>query len=203
MRSKIAAYALEFTSFLLESGIEPRKVILFGSAVTGEFDRESDIDIFVDMNRTQEKNVRSALKMFESAFGEKWRLKGVSNPLSVKVGNLSNWHDLRRSIQSYGMLLYGKYSEFPENMKSYLLFRLDFSGMPRAKKVRMWRKLYGYAQRVGRKKYEKKGMVESMEGKKIERGVILVPVDKSQKLKEFLNKNRIGFQVNEIWSDSL
>ena len=52
MRNKINAYALHFTSFLVEGGIEPKKVILFGSAVPGKFDKESDVDIFVDTKKT-------------------------------------------------------------------------------------------------------------------------------------------------------
>src|SRR3989339_1167086 len=138
MKSRMIAYALDFTSFLLESRVEPKKVILFGSVVTGESDRESDIDIFIDIDESEEKKIRNVLKIFDKTFGDKWRLKGVQNQLSLKVGNLDKWPKLKRSIQSYGILLYGKYSETPENMKSYLLFRLNFSRIPRAKKVSIW-----------------------------------------------------------------
>ena len=203
MKSRMIAYALDFTSFLLESRVEPKKVILFGSVVTGESDRESDIDIFIDIDESEEKKIRNVLKIFDKTFGDKWRLKGVQNQLSLKVGNLDKWPKLKRSIQSYGILLYGKYSETPENMKSYLLFRLNFSRMPRAKKVSIWRKLYGYSQKVGRKNYEKKGIIESLGGKKVEKSVVLIPTGNSQKFKEFLNKNRVDFLVNEIWSDNL
>ncbi len=203
MKNKMIGYALDFTSFLLESGIEPKRVILFGSVVTGEFDRESDIDIFIDTDKSEEKKIRNILKIFEKTFGEKWELKGISNPLSLKVGDLDKWQSLKRSVQSYGILLYGKYGEFPENMKTYLLFRLDFGKISRARKVSMWRRLYGYAQKIGRKRYEKKGIIESVGGKKLEKSIVIIPLDKSQKFKEFLNRNRIGFIVNEIWSDSL
>ena len=203
MKNKMIAYALGFTSFLLESGIYPRKVILFGSVVSGEFDKESDIDIFVDINKSEDKNVRNALKVFESTFGEKWKLKGIPNTISLKIGDLDNWPGLKRSMQSYGMLLYGKYAEFPEKMKSYLMFSLSFAGVPRIKKVRLWRNLYGYRQKVGKKRYEKKGLIETFGGKKIEKGVIIVPSEKSQEIRNFLKRNRIEFTVNEIWSDSL
>ncbi|MBI2971421.1 MAG: nucleotidyltransferase domain-containing protein [Candidatus Aenigmarchaeota archaeon] len=203
MKNKMIAYALDFTSFLLENGIEPKRVILFGSVVTGEFDRESDIDVFIDTDKPEEKEIKNVLKVFEKTFGEKWGLKGISNPLSLKVGNLDKWRSLKRSMQSYGIILYGRYNELPENMKAYLLFRLDFGGMARARKVGMWRRLYGYAQKIGRKRYEKKGIIKSLGGKKLEKSVVVMPLDKSQKFKEFLNRGRIGFTVNEIWSDSL
>jgi predicted nucleotidyltransferase len=203
MRNKLIAYALDFASFLLESGVEPRRIILFGSVVSGDFDRESDVDIFVDIGEAEEKNVRNALKVFESTFGERWMMKGMNNVISLKVGDLDRWKGLKRSIQSSGIMLYGRYAEFPENMKSYLLFRLDFSGIPRAGKVRLWRELYGYAQKVGRKRYEKTGIVKSLGGQKIEKGAVLLPSEKSGELTGFLNKNRIKFRVNEIWSDNL
>ena len=49
------AYALDFTSFLLENGAEPRRVMLFGSVVAGTFDRESDVDLFIDIDAAEEK----------------------------------------------------------------------------------------------------------------------------------------------------
>lgn len=203
MRNKMIAYALDFTSFLLENGVEPKKVILFGSVVTEEFDRESDIDIFIDIDESEEKKIRNILKIFDKTFGDKWRLKGIQNQLSLKIGSLNKWPDLKRSIQSYGILLYGKYNELPENIKSYLLFRLNFSRMPRAKKVSVWRKIYGYSQKVGRKNYERKGFIESLGGKKLEKGIVLIPANKSHEFKEFLNKKRVDFLVNEVWSDNL
>lgn len=203
MRNKLIAYALEFTSFLLESGVEPRNVILFGSVATREFDKESDVDIFIDIDKSKNSQIKGILKIFDKTYGEKWKLKGISNPLSLKIGDLAKWHDLRRSIQSHGIALYGKYSELPEDIMPYILFRLNFSKMPRAKKVRAWRKLYGYAQKIGIKTYEKRGIIKILGGKKLEKSIVLMPSEKAQELRDFLRKNNIGFSVNEIWSDSL
>ncbi|MBI3051849.1 nucleotidyltransferase domain-containing protein [Candidatus Woesearchaeota archaeon] len=203
MKNKVVAYALHFTSFLLESGIQPHRVILFGSVATGESDKESDVDVFIDTDKSDETGIRNALKIFEKTFGEKWALKGVSNPLSLRIGELDKWPGLKRSMQSYGILLYGKYADFPGNMQTYLLFRLNFGKMPRARKISMWRKIYGYAQKPGRKKYEMKGLIHDLGGKKLEKGVVIIPLEASHEFREFLNKNRIGFTVNEIWSDSL
>lgn len=203
MRNKLIAYASEFTSFLLENGIVPRNVILFGSVVTGEFDKESDIDIFIDIDKSKNSQIKGILRIFDKIYGEKWKLKGVSNPISLKVGDLQEWRDLRRSIQGHGITLYGKYAELPENIKPYLLFRLNFSKMSRAKKVSVWREIYGYSQKVGRKKYEKKGLIRTLEGKKLEKGIVLMPSEKAGEFRKFIRENKIDFYVNEIWSDSL
>jgi predicted nucleotidyltransferase len=202
MRNKMISYAMDFTAFLVENEIFPKKVILFGSVVTGEFDKESDVDIFIDIDKSREKDIMGILRNFNLTYGEKWKMKGIFNPISLKIGDLKKWPELRRSMQSYGILLYAKYNEQPDSVKSYLLFRLNFSNLSRAKKVGIWRKLYGYRQNVGKKEYTARGLVNESGGKKLEKSTILVPSENSRKLRDFCLKNRVSFQVNEIWSDS-
>ena len=121
IRNKLIAYAMHFASFLVEHGIKARKILLFGSVASGEFDKESDIDIFVDADKKEENDVTSSLRSFEKTFSGKWELKGVNNQLSVTVGDLNSkeWEDLRRAIQSYGIVLYGQYKEPPKNIQPY------------------------------------------------------------------------------------
>ena len=54
-KSDLISYASNFVSFLLKYEIsnEINKIILFGSVATGSFDKESDIDLFIDI---KEKN---------------------------------------------------------------------------------------------------------------------------------------------------
>lgn len=201
-KNKLIAYALNFVSFLLEYNIKLEKAILFGSVVTKEFDRESDIDIFLETNE-KEETIQRLLTQFEQTKGESWKLKGIENPISLKIGRLKKWPQLQRSIQSYGLLLYGAYKEMPEDMKNYLLFQLQFNKLKRGRKVSVWRKMYGYAQKVGGKKYIKTGLINNLGGKKLERGILAVPSENGKELKEFLNKNKIKFKIIEVWSDSL
>ena len=203
MRNKLIAYAMHFASFLVEHGIKARKIILFGSVASGEFDKESDIDIFVDADKREENGVTSSLRSFGKTFGEKWRLKGVNNQLSVTVGNLNSkgWEDLRRAIQSYGIVLFGQYSEKPQNLQPYLIFSLNFQNISRAKKVSLWRKLYGYVQKVGTKSYKSKGLLEDLGGVKMEKGVVIIPAANSPGFKGFLGKNKVNYSLTEVWSD--
>ena len=201
-KNKLIAYALDFISFLLENNIIPEKAILFGSVVSEEFDKESDIDIFIDINEKEEK-IQRLLTHFEKIKGENWRLKGIENQLSLKIGKLEKWPELKRSIQSYGILLYGNYKEVPENMNNYALFLLNFDKLKRAKKVSVWRKMYGYSQKVKSKTYSKAGIVKDLQGKKLERGVLAIPSKNIKKIKDFLNQNKVKFKLIEIWSDSI
>lgn len=203
MRNKLIAYGMHFASFIVENGIKVRRLLLFGSVASGEFDKESDVDIFVDTDKREANNVTSLLRSFEKTFGEKWKLKGIGNRISVTVGDLNSkeWEDLRRTVQSYGIVLYSKYNEPPKNIQPYLLFKLNFKKMSRSSKVSLWRKLYGYTQKVGKKSYKSRGLLESLGGVRIEKGVIIIPAAHSSDLKGFLRKNKVSYSLVEMWSD--
>jgi len=200
MKNKLIAYALDFVSYLVEKDVKLERVILFGSVVSGEFDNDSDIDIFVECSKTEDK-VNQVLREFEKIFGESWKLKGVENMISLKVGKLDEWHSLKRDIQSNGLVLYGDYKEMPEDVESYVLFLLDFNKLSRAKQVSLWRRLYGYSQKVGKKVYSKAGLVKGVGGARINRSVVAVPSGNSGEFRKFLNKEKIGYRVKEVWAE--
>ena len=200
-QNKIIAYALDFVSYLVENGAKIDRAILFGSVVTGEFDKESDADIFIETTEKEDK-IQDLLKEFEKTKKENWELKGIENVISLKIGNLSKWPALKRSIQSNGLLLYGQYNEIPDKINVYTLFVLDFENLGRLNKVSIWRKLYGYSQKVKNKKYVFKGLVSELRGIKLKRGVISIPTENTIGFKDFLKKNKIRYKLYEIWSDS-
>lgn len=206
-RYELIAYAMDFCSFLLKSEManEIKKIILFGSVARGDFDSESDIDIFIDTEKEKavDNAAKKRLKAFEkSEIFEKWMLKGLKNPLSIKAGKLEKW-DIYRSVISSGILLYGKFEEMPEGAKYYSMFVLDFGRMDRKKKIKLWRELYGYKQKVGGKTFVSKGLLEELSGKKIERSVIAVPAENKSSIIEFIRKNGITYKVIELWTDGI
>ncbi|MFH0701720.1 MAG: nucleotidyltransferase domain-containing protein [Candidatus Woesearchaeota archaeon] len=203
-KNHLIGYALNFSSFLLDSKIGPeiRKIILFGSVARGDFNAESDIDLFVDADETLEKEVEKNLALFKSSqAGKIWRLKGIRNEISLKVGELQKW-SLHREVISSGILLYGKYQEIPPNIKYYLLVNIDVSKMKNNQQMTIWRKLYGYTQKVGKKIYIGKGLIEKSGGKKLGKAIFLVPMEHRQEIMTFLNKNKVIYKINEIFSDS-
>lgn len=204
-RYELISYAMDFCSFLIrsEAGADIDGVILYGSVARGDFDEESDIDLFIDTKKEVGSEIIKVIKTFEfSETTEKWRLKGVKNPFSAKAGNLKEWK-LRRSVVSDGIVLYGRYREMPEDVKYYLLLKLDFKGLKRNKKIRLWRKLYGYTQKIGSTKYTSKGLLSKANGRKIDRGVIIVPAEGKDRVMDFLKKQKIKHSVYEIWSDTI
>ncbi len=200
-QNKLIAYALDFVSFLIEKKIRLNKAILFGSVAAGEFDDESDVDIFLE-TEDKETDIIKLLTEFEKTKGENWKLKGISNQIAIKMGKKENWPQLRRSIQSHALTLYGLFKEIPEKAQNYLLFFLNFNTLQRMQKVTVWRRLYGYKQKVGDKVYITKGLIEQCSGKKLGKDLFLVPMEKRKIILDFLNKNKMKYAVYEIWSDS-
>ena len=124
---EIIAYAGAFVSFVLPK-IDVNEIILFGSAARGEAGKESDIDLFFDVDKNEEdikEKIKEELKKFyKSKAAEVWFLKGIRNHISVDVGKLKEWK-LKRSIISDGISLYGKYKEIPGDIKSFVFFQIE------------------------------------------------------------------------------
>lgn len=204
-RNSLIGYALSFVSFLLDSkmGEKIDRIILFGSVARGDFDDESDIDLFIEADEKHEKEIYKVLELFASSrINEVWKLKGVKNDISVKVGRLKKW-SLRRDVISSGVMLYGKYNEMPEKMNYYLLIKMDVSRFKPSRQMAIWRKLYGYRQKIGAKLYVGKGLVEKLGGRKLGKTMVLIPMENKREIINFLNKNKVSYTVNELWSDTL
>lgn len=200
-RMELIAYAADFVSLLLEEvGEDVDCVLLFGSVARGDFDKESDVDVFVDTRKGVEARVRRTLAVFErSEARRKWAAKGVANDISVSVGELAKW-DLRRDVLSDGIVLYGKHQELPGGVKYYALVQPRFARFAKPGKVRLWRRLYGYRQKVGAKRYESPGLVAELGGSRVENGII-VPMGGKRKLLDFFRKERVPYTIREFWSD--
>lgn len=194
-RNKLISLALNFASFLLDR-FEAKSIILFGSVAKNTFDKESDIDIFIETDKKNENKIKNILELYKKTKEyEKFKLAGIENELSIKCGNLNEWKDLKRSIISGGIILYGSYQGKPEKLKHKLLFSLNMGNFERAKKIKIWRKIYGYKQKIGKKVYISKGFAE----KKLGRGVFLVSIENLQEVIDYLIKNKIKYSFFDVW----
>jgi len=203
---ELIAYSMDFCSFLIksEASKDINRIILFGSVARGDFDSESDIDIFIDTDKGEnvEEAAKRTLKSFEmSETKEKWKLKGLKNNISLQVGRIEEWK-LYRSIVASGIMLYGKFEEMPKGAKYYSMLALDFRKMDRNKKIRIWRALYGYKQKIGKKIFVSKGLLEELNGMKIERSVIAIPAENKGGILDFFKIHKVKYRIFEVWTDS-
>ncbi len=206
MNFNLIAYALDFVSFVLQELEEHtskiKQVILFGSIVRGEANSESDIDLFFDvMDPTIEQKIREVHEKFytSSKVTKYWRLLGIQNEFHCSVGKLEEWEELQRSLVAQGIILYGKYKEKGKTDPYYLF--LVTPGKNRNKNVSVWRQLYGYTQKIGKKVYQHKGLVEEYDGKRLGKGVFIVPLERAQQVRSFLLKNKFKQELIPFWKE--
>ncbi|MBI2507517.1 nucleotidyltransferase domain-containing protein [Candidatus Woesearchaeota archaeon] len=209
MNYKLISYAQDFASFLLQNlGSDMQKVkqiILFGSVARGEADKDSDIDIFVDLlDEKLEPKIGKIREMFCDSIKVKkyWELLDVKNEINCTVGKLEEWDELKRSLIANGIVLFGKYIyEGRLKTKHYYLFVVTPTGK-RNKDISVWRKLYGYVQKIGNKNFVKKGIINEYGGRKLSRGVFVVPVESSQKIISFLRENKFKHEIIPFWQET-
>ena len=204
MNYKLIAYAQDFASFLMQNLKEADKIkniILFGSVSRGEERKDSDIDIFIEISEKLEQEIKIIQQKFYDSikFKKYWELFGIKNEINLSIGNLKDWGDLNRSIISNGIVLFGKYTD---NLKTnpHVLFSIS-PGKDRNKNISVWRELYGYTQKVGKKEYIKSGLIKEYQGEKLANGVVVIPIENSNKLSNFLKNNKFSFKIIPFWME--
>jgi len=193
------AYACNAISFIFlkkEIAKHVKNIYLFGSAVRGELNKSSDIDLFFDCEIknqiTIEKDIKSALSLFyDSKDYEKWKNYKFTYPLSIQSGDVKTW-ELYTSILSEGILLYS------QNIATSIAERkvLFFIVLPKNKKkyLTVTRALFGRKE-VG---YASNGLLSKIDGEKLSATVFFIKKEHQQKIMHFLNKEKIMYSMKEI-----
>ncbi len=183
-----------------------RNAILFGSVATGEYDKESDIDLFIDVTSEDaidrvEKIMKEAEKRFYSVAEKKWSLLGIEVPIKYIVGCLETyrWKEIKSEIISSGLNLYGKYVGIKDDLRHFSLFSFDLSELDNRKKVMFHRKLFGYSQKRKGKKYSTTGFMKDLGGIRLGRGAILCPIEKSHDMQRFFISFKVRTEIREAW----
>jgi predicted nucleotidyltransferase len=176
-----------------------RSVLLFGSAARFAASEESDIDIFFDVSAPKrfQLSLRSRLNKVAGQFyltnaALEFKSKGIDNELSIKVGKLEEWKELAQSIASHGLILYGKYTAKPPDVKAYTILSWEASGKS---KGALLNKIYGY--RAYNKRYP--GLLEKSRGIKLGRAVIMVPAANRDVFIDTLEKYRVNYSRHDVW----
>ena len=209
-KNDIISYTQDFISLLfqnLDSKLV-RSIVLFGSASRGDFDQESDIDLFIDLfderkKKSVEKKVEEVKFDFECIKEKKWKLRNIDFEVVCTVGSLvsDEWKPLRRSIESSGIVLYGKFNQESKNGSLKKMIKYDLNRLKQNEKMTVIRHLFGYEKKIGKKTYKKDGLVKEFGGRKIKNGVFLIPNQRTKDILDYLNKKKVKFEIQEIWSE--
>ena len=197
----LLAYAVDFISFLIERiNINYiNRVILFGSVAREESSNESDIDLFIDVIK-DEKLIEEGIKKYKQEFLKSikyrnyWLLKDIKNEIKIIVGKLDEWKELKNSIISNGIVLYGKFEEIPK--KSYHKTLLSWENIkPESKRVLLYKRLFGY--KKNKKKFE--GLIQKYKGEKIGKGIIAVPSINAKLFLKLFRDMNITVKIKKIF----
>lgn len=202
------AYIYDFLSILFDKlkGTEKiRNIILFGSVARGNPRKDSDIDLFIDVDEKNkeevDKVVKESLNEFELKTEKTWKLKGIKNPLSLIIDNLEReqWKELKRDIGSYGKVLFGIYHQKKEG-KRKILISYDMSKLKQKDKMKIIRKLHGYKLKRGKKLYEQKGILYQLHAEKL-LNALLIDQEHYKKVVDLLRIGKVPLKIIEIWSE--
>lgn len=196
-QNDVLSYVSTFITFLIKN-VDIKKIdsiILFGSTVTGNITKESDIDIFIDTKENLDKKIKNLTENFyKSKEFLSFKLRKIENRFSIKVGELKKWKELHRSVSSNGIVLYSKYkpTELPVGTKHKIIFHWDEIGKNRGAFLN---KIYGYT--IKGKKYE--GLLDRWEGKRLGKSCIVVPFEKMDEMVDLLKKYKVNARGIEAY----
>lgn len=180
-----------------------RAVLLFGSAAKGTATEESDIDLFFDVELpvSGQKKLRARLNRLAAQFALsqtalQYKMRGIENEFSIAVGRLDEWPDLKRSIISTGIAVYGQYLAQPAGLRPYVVF--TWEKIPLKAKGAFLNKIYGYV--VKGKRYP--GMVDKLGGRRIGRAAAMMQKEHGRQFEQALRKYRVPHSILEVWSDA-
>lgn len=204
---ELKKYAFAFTDFMVNN-IEEKwlddmnSIILFGSVAQNRASKESDIDIFFDviMPKSKISNFRRALLKIKEKFlltneALKFKSKKIYNEINFSIGNLKEWPEMKKSISSGGLILYGRYGGIfqRKGLKHYLIFFWESIGRNRGAFLN---KLYGY--RVKQNRY--KGFLDA-KGMKIGKSAALIPIECKDEFIRILQKYKAEYKILEVYME--
>lgn len=198
--------------FIARAGEVPnlRAAVLFGSAVTGEFRRKSDVDVLLlfdtDHNPELGPEAEAALELGAEIAGR----YDLAHSFSFVMENLRDstldphflWEVAREGIVIWADPALILVSEPHSRLEPALLVTYSTQGMTSRDKGALHRALYGYRveKKVGDKVYvsEKQGLIERV-GRRLGPGVVIIPARAADRLVGLLEKHRASYTSTKVW----
>ena len=204
---KLIPYVYDFISLLFDSPDAKKyikNIILFGSGATGEADKQSDIDLFINVSESAAGKIeliaKDAEKRFYLSVEKKWSSLGINLPIKYIIADLDTyrWKEIKSEIISTGIVLYGKYEGIKEGLSHYALFNYSINKLEQKKKMKFIRTFWGYRLKKGEKIYEKKGLIAEIGGIRLDSS-ILIPVEKSREIQKAMIGFKVTPEIREVW----
>ena len=201
MKSKLIAYSMDFSSFLLQKTKfqeKIRNIILFGSVSRGDEEKDSDIDIFVDVineRKELEEDIKKCLENFFNSgkYLSYWKLLDIKNEIILTIGDLHKWKHIHPSIVSNGITLYGKFKLEIKGGNHKTLFVWE-NIKPNSKRVLFNKQLFGY---IANKKFYR-GLLQEYQGERLGKGCIIIPLEHAHLFQKFFRERNITVKIKKL-----
>lgn len=204
--NKYKNYAAAAVSHILQNLPEKwedkvRNIVLFGSVAQDRATSDSDVDLFfdVELNKTQVADFKTLLnKIMEDFYTSnnalQYKLEGTDNKINVIVGKLDEWEDLKRSIMSTGIVLFGHYKSVMKKTQLKQWFIISWDA-PKKNRGAFLNKLYGYS--VKKKRYP--GMIKKYGCMRIGKSAVIVPSEHKNRFMEHMQKYDVNYKIIEVF----
>jgi len=198
---ELISYAMDFVSFYMQKTKQREKIksiILFGSVARNEEEKDSDVDLFIEVVDNEDKIEKEILKtkdkfLNSKKFRDYWELLDIKNDLHLVVGKLEEWN-LKDAMLGSSIILYEKYSPKLENGKNMTI--LSWSVIKNnSKRVMLNKKIFGY--NYYGKRY--KGLLEIYNGAKIGSNVIMLPIEHFRDVLKVFRKFKINTKIYKVF----
>lgn len=190
------AYASAFVTYLLTycKGVDFQRIILFGSVAKDEATKESDIDLFIEPkgNGKDDGILKTLEKFYQSKEALFFRAKGIENKINLIIGKLDAWKDLKKSIESTGIVLLGKYVPQGVRGTKYALVFWDHIDKNRGAFLN---KVYGFT--VDKKRYE--GLMSKFGGQKIGKSCVMIPIQHREEILDLMKHHKVNGKIIEVF----
>jgi predicted nucleotidyltransferase len=196
----LKAYASYFGSYLLmnmKTSGNIKNIILFGSVAKNEALKESDVDIFIDVDKENKKLEKEIYEVLENFYKSReallFKAKNIDNKINLIIGKLDEWADLKKSIESTGIILYGRF--IPAGVKGRK-YALIFWNKIEKNRGAFLNKVYGF--KVKGKQY--KGIMENFGGRKLGKSSIMIPIEHRDEFLIISKKYGVAAKIVEIYA---
>ena len=197
----LKAYTSYFVAYMISNlkNIENiERIVLFGSVARGDFTKESDIDIFIEVKKKTKKFEHEVKeierKFYQSRENAIFKSKGIENKFSIKIGNLKEWKTIYHDIASTGIVFYGSYEakELPSGLKHFIIIFWQKIGKNRGSFLN---KLYGF--KIKDKHYT--GLISKFDGTKIGKSCVMFPVQYKKHIFKLLENHKVEAKIMEVY----
>ena len=198
--------------FIVRAGEIPnlKAAVLFGSVVTGEFRRKSDIDVLLlfDTDHNPELGLEAEAALELSA--EIASRYDLAHSFSFVMENLRNgaldphflWEVVREGVVIWADPALVLLSVSHQGLEPALLVTYSTQGVTSRDKGALHRALYGYRveKRTEDKVYvsEKRGLIDKV-GRRLGPGVVIVPARVADRLIGLLEKHGASYTTTKVW----